>query len=239
MKQIILNFLNKIKNYVPWILLILVVFMFMRINSCNSARQDREMKELKDSAQIYKDQSGNEHAKFQEATLQNDQMQEVVDSMAKALKLKPKQVIKYVKAGFVIDTVLVAKSDTITVTDTITGEKIVSYKLDFQDSSFLKVHAIVPQNPQKIEVGLNADVTLTEYWKRKKVLGLSIGKKVYYSDIGTNNKYINISNAQSYKLADQPKLRIKAGIGIGVNYDPFTRTIHPGIQAGIYLSRSR
>jgi hypothetical protein len=114
------------------------------------------------------------------------------------------------------------------------------YRLDFVDSSFIQIHAIVPQEPQNIYIGINAEIGVTEYWERThKFLGIKYGKKTYHTDLSTNNPYIKISNAKSVKMAPKPHLELKTGIGVGVNYDPISKTFHPGVQIGLYLIRSR
>lgn len=234
----------------PWVLFGLLIVIFLLVDSCNRKKRDREISELKKEVQYWKDESGNAHAKLQESLLTQEDMREKVDSIAKVLNIKPKQVTRYVKVGLGVDTTVTAKvtpkvdpkkNDTIPCPEggSVVVEKP-TYLLEYSDSTFLRIKATVPSDPQQIEVGLNANLTFTNYYKRKKVLGIiPVGKKVEYIDIGTDNPYIKITNAEAARIIPKPKLKVRAGIGFGLTYDPWSKTINPGIQMGLYLIRSK
>lgn len=230
-----LNFINK--NGVLAVGIFVVLFL-LRLNTCNHQGKTPPLTGV-DSAKYWKDKYGNEHATLTQMSLDKEDLQKRVDSIANVLKIKPKQVISYAKGKVIVDTVLVPDVVEVPVHDTITNTDYIAYDLNYSDSTFIHIKGRIPSNPQKLEIGVTANIVMTDYWKRKKVLGLRIGKKEHYTDIGTDNPYIKLTNAESFKLKDQPKLRLKTGVGIGLNLDPFTRTVHPGIQVGIYLIRSR
>lgn len=228
-----------IKKYAPWALLFITILVFLYLDSCSRQKANRELAAAKGEATYWKDQFGNEHVRLSETILALKDMRKEVDSIAKVLKIKPKTITRYIKTNLGIDTVLVGTVDTVYQKDTITKKVDTLYELDYRDSNFISVHARVPTKPQYIKIGVNADLAITDFYKRRKILGLRIGKKDGYTDIGTNNPYIKISNAESIRKQLTPKLRLKTGFGIGATYDPFTRSIHPGIQIGVYLIRSR
>jgi len=230
-----LNFINR--NGV-WAVGVFVVFVLLWFTTCNHKGTPPQVTGV-DSAKYWKDKYGNEHATLLQTNLDKEDLQKRVDSISNVLKIKPKQVIAYVKGKATIDTLLVPNVVKVTVHDTVTNTDYIAYDLDYTDSTFIHIKGRVPSTPQKLEVGVNANIVMTDYWKRKRVLGLKIGKKEHVTDISTDNPYIKLTNAESFKLKDQPKLKLKTGIGIGLNLDPFTRTIHPGIQVGIYLIRSQ
>lgn len=243
----ITNLISKAKLYLTSdrLLLFAIILVLLFVATCHRKKKDPQTI-VTPEAVNWRDKYNNEHAKVVLLSLEKGEMSKKVDSLAKILKIKPKQVTKYVKADVKIDTIVTARLDTITKTDTITGKVDTLYSLNFMDSStfeknkkFIEIQATVPSNPQKIRIAVWADIVVADYWERKKILGMSIGRKVYYTDIGTDNPYIQITNAQSARSKDQPRLRLKTGLGVGVNYDPFTHRLSPGIQLGIYLIRTR
>lgn len=226
----------KLINKLPWVLIVLLLILFARIQSCQTSRADKRLKEQQDSTKYWTDKYGNAHAELQEIILEKEQMKKQVDSISEVLKIKPKQVIKYIKADLIVNTVLVTDVDTVKITDTA-GVGTIVYDIKYRDSTFLSLEGRVPSNPQKFKIGLNAQITYTEYWKRKKILGLKIGSKERFIDLGTNNPYVTLDNAKAYKLKPDRKLKVKTGIGIGVTVNPITGKILPGVQFGIFLTK--
>lgn len=238
--------LTKVKSFLTYdrLFLLAIILVLLCFATCGRQKKDPQTVTQDPEVQIWKDKYGNEHARVETLVLERSQLEAKVDSVAKILKIKPKQVVKYVHTGLRIDTIVQATVDTLEIIrDTSTGKIDTIYALDFVDSSYgkvhLELHAKVPTNPQYLQIGLNADVVVTEYFKRNRILGLRIGKKTYQTDVGTDNPYIRITDVKSIRSKDRPTLSLKMGLGVGINYDPFNHRLSPGIQLGVYLIRSR
>lgn len=227
---------------IKWSLLILGLFFLLSwISTCNKRNQAlKDLAAAKQEVKYWKDESGNAHATIKKVMYEKEQMKSEVDSIAKVLKIKPKKIIQYVQATAKIDTIIkpeyttVVIKDTIKIGDTTRVDSTIGYKLDYRDSVFLSIKGVVPSK-EGLQVKAQATLSVTDYWKRKWFLG----KKKYYFDIGTDNPYITFTNAKSLTLRPPPKLRIRPGIGVGINYNQTTHKLSPGFQFGIYLFRSR
>lgn len=185
-----------------------------------------------DSVAYWRDKYGNEHMKVAQLTFEKTQL---VDSISKVLKIKPKQVTKYVKTGIRVDTVVRPVVTTVIEKDPVTGRVDTVFDLNYVDRGYIHVQA----NKHEITVGVYAEINVTDYWKRKhRFLGISYGQKVKYTDIGTDNPYVHLVNPTSVTI-EKKKWRLAPGIGVGFNYDPLTNQVHPGVQLGVYLTRSR
>lgn len=221
------------------VILALLVGLYLN-NAQKTAQLDQKQAEIS----YYRDAAGNSHARIEQLVLSVSQMKAVTDSIAGVLKIKPSQINRYVTISAAIDTVVkpqyipVIVHDTVRVGDTVRIDSLPGYKIDFKDSSFLSIQGTVPSK-EGLRVSLKAGLSFTEYSKRGKVLGLPLGPKQTFIDVGTNNPYLTFSRAASYKVADKRVLRLSPGVGVGLNYNPFIYRLQPGLQAGLYLTYSR
>lgn len=220
---------------------LLALFLFFWLRSCSRNKDlETELKASKQSVKYWQDESGNAHARLKKVEYEKKEMKKQVDSIAAVLKIKPKTIKSYIQADAKIDTVLkpeyipVYITDTIQIGDSIRIDSILAYQLDYQDSVWLSIKGTVPSK-SGLQVSLQTKISVTEFYKKKWFLG----KKHHYIDIGVDNPYIKLSNAQSYHLKPPARLRIRPGIGLGVTYDPINQRFVPGIQGGIYIFRSR
>ncbi len=222
---------------------ITIIILLLLFTTLNNTEKNQIISKEQAKAKVWKDKYGNEHATVEELIVNNLEMNFIVDSISKVLKIKPKQVTSYVKAKASIDTTItlqkpdtVLKIDTVTLDDGSTRlDTTIQYKLSFRDSTFLSIEGVVPESPQTLKVKAEAKISVTDYWKRKWFLG----KKTFYTDITTNNPYIHLDGAQSVKREPKPTLKIRPAIGFGGTYTPLSQKIYFGPQAGIYLFLSK
>jgi hypothetical protein len=211
------------------------------IQTCNIKNEALARLERTNQQVIYwKDQSGNAHATLKKVQREKSQIKKEVDSIAAVLKIKPKTITSYIEADAKVDTIIKPEYTTTTIHDTVRIDggfridTILAYKVDYQDSVWLSIKGTVPSK-DGLKVTLQAKISVTEFWQRKWFLG----KKNHYIDITTDNPYITLSNAKSLHLRPSPRFRVRPGIGVGVTYDPISRTYTPGLQAGVYIFFSR
>lgn len=240
-------FRNLDRNDYERITLITLILVLLLVFTCNHKRQEKQITQSELEAKNWRDKYGNAHSTATQQVLTPEESKRIYDSIADVLDIPPRVITRYVTTDAGIDTVIVADRQVVTVHDTVwkDGVPVVTdrkvFDINYTDPTnpnWLSIKGQVPSNPQTFDVKLNAKLNFTEYSKRTGFLGI-FGKKQYYTDIGTDNPYINITNGKSYLTDKKATLKVRPGIGIGLNYNPFTKELSPGVQAGIYLFKSK
>lgn len=238
--------LIKTKKYLTYdrILLFGIILLILLVSTCNKRKRNEALKGEQESAQIWSDMFGNEHAKVKQLTQEKEDMKRQVDSIAEVLKIKPKTITKYVKAKAKIDTTVKGSPGEVIIYDTIWADdgsfRIDTVKektLDFVDTSKVPSPLEIHAKGDSLSVKVDIDLSVVDYYKRTRVLGLRIGKKVHYTDIGTNNPYVKFNGAESYKKVEKPPLKLRTGFGLGLSFNPITGKVTPGITIGAFFSR--
>jgi hypothetical protein len=218
------------------IILATLVICLLFALTCNNSQKNRIIEEKNNELTRWRDAEGNEHARVLVLEKEKVFLMKEVDSISQVLGIKPKQVVKYVKGDLLIDTVLRDTGKLVVLVDTVykNGKLDTVKHITYNDPPHLSIDA----TDDSIKVRLNAQINTVEYFKRKKVLGLAIGKKTYYEDISTNNPYISITNASSSKAAPKKKLHISPSAGVGLYYDPLLKRAGAGVIGGITITRN-
>lgn len=236
------RFSNITKRQYVIVSFVAIILLFLLVFAYTFKKKNQELAEKDKQFKTWVDKNGNSHVKTEIAPVSKEERQRVYDSIARILNQKPRTIIYYTQAAASVDTNLIIKRHSFVTHDTVRladGSIVVHdtlrYKLDYQDKDYLKVSGIVPQDPQRLDVKLNANLTFTKYFKKKWFLG----PKTYFTDVGTDNPYITFTGSKSFETTPSPTWKIRPGIGVGVGYNPFTQKISPEVQAGIYLFRSK
>jgi hypothetical protein len=217
----------------------LVLFLLLGLYLTRS--QDREkLLSAQATLQTYKDQNGLSHARIEVLEASQKELSQQADSLSHLIGIRPKTLAQYIKGDLRIDTLIkpqyekILVHDTTRVGDTLYTDSTTRYKIHFQDSSFLSLEGTVPSK-EGLQITLGAQAQVITYYKKSGWFG----PRQLVADLSTNNPYLKITNAQAYVLKPPAKLRIRPGLGIGLNYNPLTHTLSPGVQAGLYLFKSR
>jgi len=194
------------------IALVIIIFLVgaLMFKSCGKREVEKKLAQYQemlanqeDSTRHYIDAYGREHAVTEKLNLDIIVVREDLKSIAKQLKLRPKQV----KGATRIHTVL----DTFFVVDSFYSDP---------DIQIVRSH-------DTINIKLNDTLKIYEYWKRKWFLA---AKKTYI-DVSNTNHYVKVKDINMYAIKPKtPKILIgpsvnyngKLSVGFSILYYPFT-----------------
>jgi len=225
---------------------ILIILVLLLVATCNIKKKDRIISTQTGQLDSLRDANGNAHTRGEIAVVSAEEMNRITDSIAKVIGTKPKTIYRYITTTAGIDKTVTGTRSIITVYDTVYVHdtmKLVprnAFFVDFHDPknpNWLSIQGIVPSNPQTFKVGLQAKLTYTDYYKKTGFLGL--GAKKYYTDIGTDNPYITFTGGTTIQREPKATWKIRPGVGVGLNYNPLTKNFSYGVQAGVYLFKSK
>lgn len=232
--------MSRIKNIVILILLAaLAIASFIACHEHNkriSAAAKKQLITAPETAALvkpertYKDERGRTHIVIKNVTPVGQTVQNLmpfVDSVAKALDVKVKQV----------QSVIVVPSETQAKEIAFLRKKVDSlsrltyyYQDKYLQLAFRAGNPADSSDKGSFDFKYNADLTISQYWKRKKVLGLPLGAKKSYTDISSNDPRTTIMGVKTYTVEQkQPGwgLRIQAT----QNYSFISNTFNSGVGA--------
>lgn len=182
---------------------------------------------------IYKDSTGAMHIvianrKAEQRDLSAMQrLTPFIDSVAKALDIKPKQV----ESVMVIPTETQAKEVAFLQKKIDSLQRVTYYYKDkYLQLSIKSGNPTDTTDKGSFDFKYDADLTISQYWKRKKFLGIRLGSKQSYTDISSNDPRTTIRGLKKYTvLQKQPSfgLRIQAI----QNYSFISNSANTGIRA--------
>lgn len=198
------------------LLIVLAAGCFFGVKGCiNASRSVSKLKDnyaiIQDSAKIYKDKYGIEHAQKELIT---DQMSRVttyygaqIDSMAQLLDIKPKRVKSIVYVPFEADINIDSLKQALASVDTV------------------NIHS-VDTVPGRVKI--NSIMSLTKYQKGTGFLGL---KKKTYLDVSFDNPIFKPLNVSGFDITVKPKhWSIGPYVGYGWMGDKWAPNIGISIQ---------
>ncbi len=158
---------------------------------------------------IYKDSSGVEHYQFtnnqnnytrNEALRQSSTLLPYIDSLARALNTKSKN----------IESSVTIQSETKADSTPFYKKQIDSLKrlVFFYNDKYLKltVRTGIPTDTLdngSFDFAYNAELNINQYFKRKKILGLSIGAKQSFTDISSSDPRTTIMGVNKFTIRQQ------------------------------------
>ena len=197
------------------IALVIIIFLVgaLMFKSCGKREVEKKLAQYQemlanqeDSTRHYIDAYGREHAVTEKLNLDIIVVREDMKSIAKQLKLRPKQVKG---AGRIIQSI-----DTFFVVDSFYSDP---------DIQIVRSH-------DTINIKLNDTLKIYEYWKRKWFLA---AKKTFI-DVSNTNNYVKVKNINMYAIKPKtPKILIGPSIqyspltnnisfGVSILYYPIT-----------------
>ncbi len=188
-------------------------------------------------ARVYKDSAGATHivlktgdhtySSYSQAEHSAEKLVPFIDSVAQALSIKPKQ----------LESILVVPQQTEAAKIAFLQRKVDSLsQLSYYFKDKYLELAVKGGNPLDssdkgtFDFKYNADLSIMQYWKRRKVLGIGIGARQSYTDISSKDPRTSIMGVRKYTVAQrQPGwgLRIQAT----QNYSFISNTANTGIGA--------
>lgn len=178
----------------------------------------------------YKDDSGHIHTVAKNPTLTKEAVKNLIpfmDSVAEALDIKPKQI----ESITVVPTEMQAKEVA------FLQKKIDSLKRQtyYYKDKYLQLAVRTGNDADTLDKGAfdfkyDADLTITQYAKRKKFLGLGLGAKQSYIDISSTDPRTTIMGVKKYTVMQKHPdwgLRIQAI----QNYSFISNSANTGIRA--------
>lgn len=204
-------------------------------HSRSDKRHDAEMNNTAIStaiqpAKVYKDDSGHIHYEYKPEQPSKEVVQKLVpfvDSVAKALDIKAKQV-----EDIVTISTETKDSQVAFLQKRIDSLKRVSY---YYKDKYLQLMIKAGNPTDTLDKGsfdfkYDADLSINQYWKRKKFLGLPLGAKETYIDVSSNDPRTTVMGMKKYTVKQkQPEwgLRIQAI----QNYSFISNSANTGIRA--------
>lgn len=202
----------------------------LQIAQQHSAETNNTVSAIVQPTKEYKDDSGRMHFAAKNPQPAKEVIQKLapfVDSVAKALDIKAKQVedVTAITTETQADQVafLQKKVDSL--------QRVTYYYKD----KYLQL-AVKAGNPTdtldkgSFDFKYNADLTIAQYWKRRKFLGIGLGAKQSYIDISSNDPRTTIMGLKKYTVAQKHPdwgLRIQAI----QNYSFISNSANTGIRA--------
>jgi hypothetical protein len=184
---------------------------------------------------VYKDSNGVTHNVYsaaantytkKEALKQSSLLIPLIDSVAKALNVKSKQV----ETATTITTNTTADSIPFYKKQVDSLRNLVLYYSDKYLKLVVRVNSDVTDTLDKgsFDFSYDADLKIYQYWKRKQVWGLNIGSKQHFTDISSNDPRTTIGGLKTLTIKQnlpQIGLRIQAV----TNYSFSTHSFSPGL----------
>jgi hypothetical protein len=239
-----------IKRWWQTALIVLLVLLIIRMSTCNATYNQQtslqtisefEKQPLDSSAITYwKDKYNNEHATVEKLTSTSNKQSHYIDSLAKALKLKPKQIqsIQLIRSETdMVDIPLNTANDYISTPCPDSVIKVID-KIRFKwKDSWTDINGVVNANGKgnRISIKTTDSISIVDYWKRDKVLGLRIGKVRGYVDYQNHNPYSKITGAKKLDLVP-PKQRYSLNLSVNAGYNPLQKIDFKKPQFTIGLS---
>lgn len=175
-----------------------------------------------------RDTNGKLYAKVAQQTLQLVQIQSYADSLAKALKIKPKY-IQGVDRVVTVDSVVY---NNIPVTEKIDEEHL---------SDTLQIYTIEKHDPWtdiKATLDVKRDTASVEYKSRDTLTRVEVAETHLFSPttytvyMGNSNPYNDIKEGASFQIKEK---RAWLSIGPDLQYNPFTNKLNLGISVQLPL----
>lgn len=228
----------------------LVLFLFRECSHSKSLKRDidavRKIAEfqklsLDSTVKRWQDQYGNQHTTIEKMSTTITDKSEYIDSIAKLLKVKSKNVESVSVAR--IETSIkeplktdIAKEVVPCLGDSIEVVKSIGFVYgDTWTSISGTVYSDKRNNEDSIYYVSTDTLTTVDYWKRDRVLGLRIGKIRGYVDYTNKNEHNYITGAKKIDL-HPPKTKWSIGPSVSIGY-PFTFK-NPVIIVGISIQRT-
>lgn len=212
----------------------LLIIVLILLNTCNriktkvivdqaitqSDKVERKQIDLQD-VKIWKDKYNNEHLKLEVIKVQKIVMEHYADSLARLLKIKPKQIqsVANVKSSVELKEKLVV--------DTVYVDSTKSYSTFKWSDKWISIKGDIGNTDSISIVGIDT-LTKIDYWKRNWILG----KKRYYTDISNQNPHIKLTGFKSVEVIGKKEKRLGIGPYIGLQFNG--TTISPSL--GVALS---
>jgi hypothetical protein len=167
-------------------------------------------------AKVWQDKYNQTHIELERTKVDKAILEVQVDSLARILKIKPKQVesLTQIKSDINLDKPLTITNVVDTIQPKEKGQSpiINKYtKFQYKDKWIDIVGDVNHKN--KIKIQGQDTLTKTDYWKKKWFLG----SRHYYSDISNKNPHINITGVKQVE-SDIKDTHWSVGPYIGVGY---------------------
>lgn len=214
-----------IVNIVIGLAIAALVLGFLQWRGCVNLKKGKDAvlnvkTQVNDSTTHYKDFANREHAQRMqvqaELAVADAFYGEIIDSLVKANKIKPKQLETFATVGTVSAGTVEAKVDTIHVDS---GKAV---RLRYADE-WVKITGIASKGKATIDYWIKDSLAVTSYWKRKGFWG----RKVTYIDAYSLNPKVSISGMQGVKITEERRkpFGISAYVGYGYNGTQFQPSI--------------
>lgn len=218
---------NNWKRIILGAAVILALLLFpWNCDNQDIANQSKDVSDKKidlSQVQIWKDKYNNEHYKLERLQVDKSVLQVHADSLAKLLKIKPKQVQSYthIKSGVSLDQKLKSeiKYDTIWEDGFKT---VIEYRPFSYNDKWIDIKGDIGKS-DSIHIKGTDTLTKVNYWKRKWFLGT----KHYYSDFSNSNPYIKIEGLKQVEVKQTksrwgigPSIQMSARLGTPIEFIP-------------------
>ncbi len=228
--------MKTIKNYIiPILAGIIGVLLYFNFTSSTKLNQlSTLLKESKDTLHIFKTKLGNQGAYI--STLEGNKNDLInILSIKDKNDLFNKQIIDSLKTSKDIQTITGVKIINHTVYEKVLDST--KQSIDFEDSVKTKWYdANIKIKNSKLSLGLDTRDELLLTTKLKDNKGLWTGKTLT-SYVVSNNPNTDITGVTSVSTKiEQPRIKIRPAIGVGVNSDLSGKNIRAGFNAGIVVT---
>lgn len=233
-----------------WLYILIIIALICMVVSMQKCKAEQKLKSDMDAVNKFQDSSytseikkwkdayQKEHTRAENLTVDKVAMQIVSDSVARLLKIKPKQVTAISLTGTELAITVKPKVDTTgwlkivcPEGDTITIARTLD--LDWSNT-WMSITGHISDTGSIITITGKDTIKRTDYWDRKHWYS----KKTWYSDFNISNPNINVTG---YKGIELKEARKKWGVGIGIQYGYPLNDIKlskPVVHVGIGLQYS-
>lgn len=226
------NFIKKYWKVIVIVIVALILFFTIRKNKelkqeleSTTKAHEFEKQKLDNTVKYWKDEFGEEHARFEKSEALNTAQSRYVDSIAQLLKIKKGQI----NSIAVIDTKTEGggklQIDTIWIDGTVPWEQtneVKIYPFKFSDS-WTVIGGEISQGGSTIRYSTVDTISIVDYYDRKRILGMKIGKQTGYVDVTNSNPHSTIRGAKKISLNPPVKhwgLGVSANLGYPIqNFD--------------------
>ena len=234
-------------HYAALLILALSIFLIVSIRSCTVNRvrlkEERMLIKTKDSLlksaiKYYKDKAGKIHATVDNTKIESDIKIPEIESVAKTLNIKPKQISGYSQTATLMKVDEKLNVDSSVKYIPCPEGKIIpvvsQYNFHWNDA-WTNINGTVGNGNDSVHVVQRDTLTKVDYWKRKWLLGA----KSYYSDIQNSNQHITTTGYKGVQFIKKEK-QWSVGISAQIGY-PLNQPINlkkPTLSLGIGLQRT-
>lgn len=244
------------KNRATVMLIVVSLYALFMTKTCMHERSENKnlIEAIKLESQkvtYWKDATGKEHAKVTQIQLSHEQMNALhkgrLDSMAKLLGIKQKQITQLITIGtstkgkinspidttFDEELVITPSPNDSTKHDTVI-KRVPTYLIKPYNDKWLTFEGFMRKGMFYADYTLRDSLTLITSYKNRGLLGL--GRRDFYIDIAADNPNTTITNAKGYKLDGIKERKIGFGFmgGYGISLGLGPPKISPFIGAGIF-----